>query len=321
MVDLLCDHRLGKQFPGVEEAAGRRFVGAVLDTQAVSRLAGVDLETVEERRELIRGIGYVGRGERGRIPGVGRSQGVQIISRDPLPPITGEIATGSLGVLNHGRRVWNPEKAVIVFGTSILPLVTIPVILVLQQRGDHVFHQSLSPDGHVVGDEMRLVLYPIPDEPTPYVVVGPRHLRKAGKVSVEVVPLHVGNAEGYEYRRHVLREEASLSMEVVALVPPKGTCPGQVRTLSDDLWKKSIVGQQGASEFLPVEISQARRLRHVKPGGRISLPPHQKVEDEEAPTRVATEPPLPIAQEVPSVIVEGHLPNSGHVEISLAGRI
>ena len=221
MVDLLCDHRLGKQFLGVEEAAGRRFVGAVLDAQAVSRPAGVDLETVEERHELIRSISHVGWGKRDRILGVGQLRGVQIISCDPLPPITGKIATGSLGVLNHGRRVRNPEKAMIVFGTSILPLVTIP------------------------------------DEPTLYVVVSPRHLGKARKVSVEVVPLYVSDAEGYKYRRHVLREEVSLSVKVVTLVPPKGTCPSQVRTLSDDLWKKSIVGQQGVSEFLPVKISQA----------------------------------------------------------------
>jgi hypothetical protein len=82
---------------------------------------------------------------------------------------------------------------------------------------------------------MWLVLYLIPDEPTPYVVISPRHLGKAGKVSVEVMPLHVSDAEDYKYRRHILREEASLSVEVVTLVPPKGTCPGQVRTLSDDL--------------------------------------------------------------------------------------
>ena len=34
-----------------------------------------------------------------------------------------------------------------------------------------------------------------------------------------------------------------------------------------------------------------------------------------------TEPPVPITQEVPSVIVESYLLNSRHVEISLTGRI
>ena len=46
-------------------------------------------------------------------------------------------------------------------------------------------------------------------------------------------------------------------MEVVTLVSPKGTYSAQVRTLSDDLWKKRIVGQQSTSEFFSVEISQA----------------------------------------------------------------
>ena len=92
----------------------------------------MDLETVEECGKLIWGISYFGRNERGRIPGVRQSQGVRIISRDLLPPIASEIAMGSFGFLIHRRRIWNLEEAMIMFGTSILPLVTIPVILVFQ---------------------------------------------------------------------------------------------------------------------------------------------------------------------------------------------
>ena len=86
-----------------------------------------------------------------------------------------------------------------------------------------------------MGDKIWLVLYLIPDELTLNIVISLRHLGKARKVSVEVVPLHVGDAEGYKYWRHVPREEAGLSVEVVTLVPPKGMCSGQVRILSDDL--------------------------------------------------------------------------------------
>ena len=93
-----------------------------------------------------------------------------------------------------------------------------------------------------MSDEMRLVLHPIPDELTPNMVVSLGHLRKAGKVSVEVVPLHIGHTKGYEYRRHILREEASLSMKMTTLVPLKGACSSQIRTLSDNLRKKRIVG-------------------------------------------------------------------------------
>ena len=107
-----------------------------------------------------------------------------------------------------------------------------------------------------MSDEMRLVLHPIPDELTPNMVVSLGHLRKAGKVSVEVVPLHIGHTKGYEYRRHIPREEASLSMEMTTLVPPKGTCSRQTRTLPDDLWKKRIVGLQSISKFLPVKIPE-----------------------------------------------------------------
>ena len=171
----------------------------MLDAQAVLWPAGMDLEIVKECHKLMWGIGHVGQSKRGRIPGIGQSQGVRIISHDPLFPITSKIATGSLSILNHRRHIRNLEKAVIVFGTLILPLATIPVILVLQQQGDHIFHQSLSPDCHVVSNEMRLVLYPIPDKPMLYVVVSLRHLRKAGKVSVEVMPMHVSNTEGYKY--------------------------------------------------------------------------------------------------------------------------
>ena len=70
-----------------------------------------------------------------------------------------------------------------------------------------------------------------------------------------------------------------------------------------------------------VKIFQARCLGHIKPGGRVSLPPHQKIKDEKAPARMATEPPIPIVEEVSGVIIEGHLPNPRHVEISSASRI
>ena len=132
----------------------------------------------------------------------------------------------SFGLLIHRRYVQNLEKAMIVFSALILPLVTILVIFIFQQRSDHIIHGSLSSDGCVIDDEMWLILHPIPDKLMPYMVVSLRHLRKARKVSVEVMPLHIGNAEGYKHWRHVLRKEASLSMEVVTLVPPKGTCSG-----------------------------------------------------------------------------------------------
>jgi hypothetical protein len=188
----------------------------------------MDLKTVEESCKLIRSVGHISRSERGRIPGVRQSRGIWIISCDPLSPVASEITTGSFGLLIHGRRIRNPIKAMIMSGTSNLPLVTIPVIFILQEWSDHIFHESLSSDGHVVSDEMWLVLHPIPDELTPYVVVSLRHLRKAGKVPVKVMPLHISSTKGYEDRRHVLREEVGLSMEVTTLIPPKGTCSGQI---------------------------------------------------------------------------------------------
>jgi hypothetical protein len=80
----------------------------------------------------------------------------------------------------------------IMSGTSNLPLVTIPVIFILQEWSDHIFHESLSSDGHVVSNEMWLVLHPIPDELMPYVVVSLRHLRKARKVPVKVIVTNLG---------------------------------------------------------------------------------------------------------------------------------
>ena len=71
---------------------------------------------------------------------------------------------------------------------------------------------------------MWLVLYPILDKLTSHVVVGLSYLGPARKVSEKVLPLHVGIAESYEDRRHVSKQEVSLSMEVVTLVPPKGMC-------------------------------------------------------------------------------------------------
>jgi hypothetical protein len=108
------------------------------------------------------------------------------------------------------------------FGTSSLPLITIPVIFVLQQWSEHVIHESFPPDDRVVGDEMWLVLHPIPDELTLYGVISLKHLGKARKVSVKVMLLHIGCTKSYEDRRHVLGEEAGLSMEVTTLIPPKG---------------------------------------------------------------------------------------------------
>jgi hypothetical protein len=105
-----------------------------------------------------------------------------------------------------------------------------------------------------MGDEMRLVLHPIPDEPTLYGLASLRHLRPARKVPVKVLPLHVGSTEGYKDRRHVSREETGLSIEVTTLVPPKGTRPCQSRTLPDDLWKERLISPQSISKLLPVKI-------------------------------------------------------------------
>jgi hypothetical protein len=157
-----------------------------------------------------------------------KSRGIWIISRDPLSPIASKITTGSFGLLIHGRHIWNPIKAIIMSGTSNLPLVTILVIFILQEWSDHIFHESLSSDGHVVSDKMWLVLHPIPDELMLYVVVSLRHLRKARKVPVKIMPLHIGSTKGYEDWRHVLGEEAGLSMEVTTLISSKVTCSSQI---------------------------------------------------------------------------------------------
>jgi hypothetical protein len=69
---------------------------------------------------------------------------------------------------------------------------------------------------------------PDPRRLTPYVVVSLRHLRKARKVSVKVMPLYIGSTKGYEDQRHVLGEESGLSIEVTSLISPKGTCSGQI---------------------------------------------------------------------------------------------
>jgi hypothetical protein len=117
----------------------------------------------------------------------------------------------------------------------ILLLITISVIFVFQQWSNYIIYESLSLDGYIVGNEMWLVLYPIPDKFIPYMVISLKYLRKARKVFVEVMLLHIGNTEGYKYWRHILREEASLSIEVVTLASLKGTCSSQVRILSKDL--------------------------------------------------------------------------------------
>jgi hypothetical protein len=74
-------------------------------------------------------------------------------------------------------------------------------------------------------------------------VISLRYLGKAGKVSVEVMPLYVSNAKGYKYWKHVLKKKVSLSMKVVTLVPLKEICSSQVRILLNNLWKKRIVSQ------------------------------------------------------------------------------
>ena len=111
-----------------------------------------------------------------------------------------------------------------------------------------------------MSDEMWLVLYPIPDELILYGVTCLRHLRPAKEVSMKVMPLHVHSAKGQENWRHVLGEEASLSMEVTALVLLERMCPCQIRTLSDNLWKERIVILQSVSKLLPVKIFETRRL-------------------------------------------------------------
>src|SRR5580692_8454250 len=126
------------------------------------------------------------------------------MSHNPLPPINSESTTGFFRFHIHKRCIWNPKEAMVMSTTLHLPLVTILMIFIIQQRTDHIFHESLSLNSQVMGDEMRLVLYPIPDEPMPYGLTSLRYLRLARKVSVKVPPLHVGTAKGYENRRHVL---------------------------------------------------------------------------------------------------------------------
>jgi hypothetical protein len=117
----------------------------------------------------------------------------------------------------------------------------IPIIFVFKQWTDHIFHESLSSDGYIVGDNMWLVLYPIPNKLILYRVISLRYLRPARKVSVKFLPLHIGIAKDYEDRRPVLRQEVSLGIEVTTLISPKWMCSCQTGTLSDDLWEKRFV--------------------------------------------------------------------------------
>jgi hypothetical protein len=163
------------------------------------------------------------------------------MSGDLPPPITGKSTTGLLAIHIHRRRVRNPKKAMAVSGTSNLPLITIPKILMFQQRANHKLHKRPPPEYHVMSDKVWLVLHPIPDEPTPLSITSPRHLGPTGKVPVKVLPLHVGSTKGYKDRRHVPREEAGLGVKVTTLIPPEWTRPRQSRTLPDDLGEEGIV--------------------------------------------------------------------------------
>jgi hypothetical protein len=88
----------------------------------------------------------------------------------------------------------------------------------------------------------------------PHSIISPRHLRPTRKVSVKVLPLHVGSAKGYKDRRHILRKETGLGVKVTTLIPPEWMCPYESRTLPDDLGEERIVSHQSISKFLSIKI-------------------------------------------------------------------
>ena len=55
----------------------------------------------------------------------------------------------------------------------------------------------------VVSDDVRVPLNSVPDERPPRPIIGRKQVGKAGEVSVQVLPLHIGRAEGHEDRRCV----------------------------------------------------------------------------------------------------------------------
>jgi hypothetical protein len=136
-----------------EEAAGRGLISR--HPQAVRRSTGrVHLEAVEKSGELIGGVCEVGRGERGRIPGIRQAQRVRIPGRDPDAPILGECRPRLVCILVEGRGGRDPEEAVEVARTAGLPLKAVPVVREAQGGTEDVVRKGLE-SNHQVGRELH----------------------------------------------------------------------------------------------------------------------------------------------------------------------
>jgi hypothetical protein len=75
-----------------------------------------------------------------------------------------------------------------------------------------VLFEEPEADIQVVGDDMWVVLNPIPDEVAPSTIILYSHGRISWEVSMQVLPLHISRTECHKYRRHTGRQKAGLRL-------------------------------------------------------------------------------------------------------------
>ena len=228
MVDLLGDDSFPKERPGEVEAAVERV--RILGSAEALGLAAdpVLLEPVDEGGELIGRIGNVRVVKRGGMAGIRPPQRVRIHGGNPDPPIQSEVIPQLLCGHVQGGGGWDPKQAMIMTCSPSLPLGSMPKVLETEERTKHVLGEGFESQVQVSRDDMRVSLHVLPHDLLPDLLSGRSIDVILWEVPLEVLPLHVGTAEGQKDRCLVPRQKARLCLEGIAFVPPEWASPGQL---------------------------------------------------------------------------------------------
>jgi hypothetical protein len=77
-----------------------------------------------------------------------------------------------------------------------LPLVSKPVIIILQPRLENIFAKGFEFEVKIFGNDMGVVSYTIPYKLGLGCVRSPFKLFPPGEVTVQIMPLHISTAKG-----------------------------------------------------------------------------------------------------------------------------
>src|SRR5256885_13859741 len=141
------------------------------------------------------------------MAGIRPPQRVRIHGGNPNPPIESEVIPQLLRGHVQGGGGWDPKQAMIMTCSPSLPLGSMPKVLETEERTKHVLGEGFESQVQVSRDDMRVSLHVLPHDLLPDLLSGRSIDVILWEVPLEVLPLHVGTAEGQKHRCLVPRQK------------------------------------------------------------------------------------------------------------------